>query len=56
MNVERFNSPTIMTPLGSYCQAIRRGLFVAVAGVAAVSDTYLRAHGTSIKLLCCLLL
>ena len=36
MTVERFNPPTMMKPLGSYCQAARRGPFVAVAGVAAI--------------------
>jgi enamine deaminase RidA (YjgF/YER057c/UK114 family) len=36
MTVHRINPPTMMTPLGSYCQVARRGSFVAVAGVAAI--------------------
>jgi 2-iminobutanoate/2-iminopropanoate deaminase len=36
MNVQRFAPPTMMKPLGSYCQSARRGNIVATAGVAAV--------------------
>jgi 2-iminobutanoate/2-iminopropanoate deaminase len=36
MNVQRFVPPTMMKPLGSYCQSARRGNIVATAGVAAV--------------------
>jgi len=36
MNVQRFAPPTMMKPLGSYCQSTRRGNIVATAGVAAV--------------------
>jgi len=34
--VQRFVPPTMMKPLGSYCQSARRGNIVATAGVAAV--------------------
>ena len=36
MTVQRFFPPTMMKPLGSYCQSARRGNIVATAGVAAV--------------------
>ena len=36
MTVQRFLPPTMMKPLGSYCQSARRGNIVATAGVAAV--------------------
>ena len=36
MDLERLNPNTMMKPLGSYCQAARRGPFVAIAGVAAI--------------------
>jgi 2-iminobutanoate/2-iminopropanoate deaminase len=36
MGVKRFNPPTMMKPLGSYCQSARRGNIVATAGVAAI--------------------
>lgn len=36
MAIERFNPPTMMTPLGSYCQATRHGALVMTAGVAAI--------------------
>jgi reactive intermediate/imine deaminase len=36
MTVQRFNPPTMMKPLGSYCQATRRGNLVTTAGVAAI--------------------
>lgn len=36
MKVQRFIPPTMMKPLGSYCQSARRGNIVATAGVAAI--------------------
>jgi 2-iminobutanoate/2-iminopropanoate deaminase len=36
MKVQRLVPPTMMKPLGSYCQSTRRGNIVATAGVAAV--------------------
>ena len=36
MPVERFSPSTMMKPLGSYCQATRRGPYRATAGVAAI--------------------
>lgn len=36
MQVQRFKPSTMMKPMGSYCQATRRGNLVMTAGVAAI--------------------
>ncbi|MEI9964636.1 MAG: RidA family protein [Caulobacteraceae bacterium] len=38
MSVERKNPPGLPKPLGSYCQAARRGNVVTTAGVAALDE------------------
>jgi reactive intermediate/imine deaminase len=37
MKTERVNPPSLMKPVGSYCQVVRKGNVVTVAGMVAVA-------------------